>query len=70
MGLSTSLGFWDIKNVMTTQLYINPDKMAFGESSGYIVKVASTLDEACKLLEVGFMFVTDMDGSKLFRKPK
>jgi integrase len=58
------------KSLMTTQIYINLDRMAFGESSDYIVKVASTIDEACKLLEVGFKFVTDMDGSKIFRKLK
>jgi hypothetical protein len=31
---------------------------------------ATTLEEACKLLEVGFEYVTDMDGYKLFRKRK
>jgi hypothetical protein len=34
------------------------------------VKVAQSLDEACKLLEVGFEYVTDMNGTKLFRKRK
>jgi hypothetical protein len=34
------------------------------------VKVAESLQEACKLLEVGFEYVTDMDGKKLFRKRK
>ncbi len=34
------------------------------------VKVAQSLDEACKLLEVGFEYVTDMNGAKLFRKRK
>ena len=36
----------------------------------YHVKVAHSLDEACKLLEVGFEYVTDMDGAKIFRKRK
>jgi hypothetical protein len=36
----------------------------------FYVKTASTLEEACKLLEVGFEYVTDMDGVKLFRKRK
>jgi hypothetical protein len=47
--------------------------MMFGEGSSngdYVVKVASTMDAACKLLENGFEFVTDMDGAKLFRKRK
>jgi hypothetical protein len=34
------------------------------------VKVADTLEEACKLLETGFEYVTDMNGKKLFRKRK
>jgi hypothetical protein len=34
------------------------------------VKIADTLDEATKLLEVGYEFVTDMEGKKLFRKRK
>jgi hypothetical protein len=36
----------------------------------YHVKVAETLQEACKLLEVGFEYVTDLNGAKLFRKRK
>ncbi len=39
-------------------------------SEEFHVKVAETLDEACKLVEVGFEYVTDMDGNKLFRKRK
>ena len=59
------------KHVATTEIYINMEKMAFGESSDdFTVKVAITLDEACKLLEVGFDYVTEMDGKKLFRKRK
>ena len=33
-------------------------------------KVETTLAEACKLLEVGFEYVTEVDGHKLFRKRK
>ena len=36
----------------------------------YIVKVASTVEEATQLMEVGFDYITDMDGKKLFRKRK
>ena len=42
-----------------TQLYVNMEKVFFGESTEeYTVKIASTV-EACKLLEVGFEFVTN-----------
>ncbi len=59
------------KSVLTTQIYVNLEKMAFGESSNdYIVKVVATVEEACKLLEVGFEYVTEMEGQKLFRKRK
>ena len=39
-------------------------------SEDYTVKVASNVEEACKLLEVGFEYVTEFDGRKLFRKRK
>jgi hypothetical protein len=31
---------------------------------------AQTLDEAKKLVEAGFEYITDVEGAKLFRKPK
>jgi len=46
------------------------EQAIFEVKKDYDVKVAETLDEACKLLEVGFEYVTDMDGKKLFRKHK
>ena len=56
--------------ILNTQLYVNMEKVFFGESTEeYTVKIASTV-EACKLLEVGFEFVTEFDGKKLFRKRK
>jgi len=36
----------------------------------YTVKIASDVEEACKLLEVGFEYVTEFEGKKLFRKRK
>jgi hypothetical protein len=59
------------KHTMTTEIYINMEKMAFNVTSNeYIVKVASNLEEACQFLEVGFEYVTEIDGKKLFRKRK
>jgi hypothetical protein len=34
------------------------------------VKVANTLDDAVKLMEVGFEFHAEIEGNKLFRKRK
>jgi integrase len=59
-----TLGHKNIKNTMRyTQL------IDFGDQD-YVVKVAWTLEEACKLLEAGFTYVCDYDKGKIFRKPK
>ena len=52
-------------------MYVNMEKAFFTESSeDYTVKVASTVEKACKLVEVGFEYVTEFDGKKLFKKRK
>jgi integrase len=62
------LGHRDLRN---TLIYINLEKVLFQNTDDeFHVKVAQSLDEACKLLEVGFEYVTDMNGAKLFRKRK
>jgi integrase/transposase-like protein len=62
------LGHRDLRN---TLIYINLEKALFQNADDeYHVKVAQTLDEATKLLEVGFEYVTDMDGAKIFKKRK
>jgi len=42
------------------------------EEEQSICEVAASTAEACKLIEVGFTYVTGEydDGSKIFRKPK
>lgn len=62
------LGHRDLRN---TLIYINLEKALFQNvDDEFHVKVAHNLDEACKLLEVGFEYVTDMDGAVIFRKRK
>ena len=62
------LGHRDLRN---TLIYINLEKALFQNTDDeFHVKVAKSLEEACKLLEVGFEYVTDMDEAKLFRKRK
>ncbi|MEM1551929.1 MAG: hypothetical protein QXS01_01310 [Candidatus Bathyarchaeia archaeon] len=34
------------------------------------VRTAKTVEEACRLVEVGFEYVTEIDGVKIFRKRK
>ncbi|MEM2999223.1 MAG: tyrosine-type recombinase/integrase [Candidatus Bathyarchaeia archaeon] len=58
------------KSILNTQLYVNLEQAIFTVNEDYEVKAVETLEEAVKLLEVGFEYVTDMDGKKLFRKRK
>lgn len=58
------------KSILNTQLYVNLEQAIFTVNEDYEVKAVETLEEAMKLLEVGFEYVTDVDGKKLFRKRK
>jgi len=59
------------KNIQNTLIYINLEHAIFQTTDdNFIVKVAGTVQDACKLLEVGFEYVTEMDGKRLFRKRK
>jgi len=40
------------------------------EGDEWVCKVAKSVEEAQKLIEAGFEYVTEMDGLKLFRKRK
>jgi integrase len=58
-------------SLRTTLIYIDLEKALYRETdNAFTIKVAEDIDEACKLLEVGFEYVTDMDGKKIFRKRK
>jgi hypothetical protein len=54
------------RNVQNTLKYIHLEQAIFKEADDkFHVRVAETLGEATKLLEVGYEFVTAMDGKKL-----
>jgi integrase len=57
-----------------TLLYIQLDKQLFSNvpEDSFITRVATVAEEACKLIEVGFDYVTGEygDGGKIFRKRK
>lgn len=58
-------------SLRTTLIYIDLEKALFRETNDeFTVRVAENLEEACKLLEVGFEYVTEMDGKRIFRKRK
>jgi hypothetical protein len=59
------------KNVQNTMIYINLEAALFQvRSDKFTVRVATTLDAACNLVEAGFGYVTEMEGDKIFRKRK
>jgi integrase len=62
------LGHKEIKSTMT---YINLESAIFLTTTDeYTSKVAKNIEEAQKLIESGFEYITEMDGLKLFRKRK
>jgi integrase len=61
------LGHRDIKS---TLIYMHVAQALVNNSEEYISRVARTIDEALKLIDAGFEYVTEMDGVKLFRKRK
>jgi site-specific recombinase XerD len=58
------LGHVNINNTLVYTHLVN------FSSEEYTCKVAKSLEEASKLIETGFEYVTEMDGIKMFRKRK
>jgi integrase len=60
------------RNIMTTQRYVELYTEIYGDlqPQDYTCQVASTIEEAKKLIEAGFEFVSQIDGEHLYRKPK
>jgi integrase len=61
------LGHKSIKNNLK---HVHLANALSGQSDEWVCKVAKSLAEASNLIEGGFEYVTEMDGVKLFRKPK
>lgn len=65
------LGHRDIEN---TRLHIQLEKNLFKNipNDQFITRIAMCAEDACKLIEVGFEYVTGEynDGGKIFRKRK
>jgi integrase len=61
------LGHRDIKS---TIVYMHIAQAQLNNSDEYVSKVARTIEEAQKLIEQAFEYVTEMDSVKLFRKRK
>jgi hypothetical protein len=60
------------KSIQSTEAYIHLEKMMYeGEANDqFTVKIANTMEEAIKLMEVGFEYHAEVEGNKLFRKRK
>ncbi len=58
------------KNIKNTLLYVQLEEALFQGETSYISKVAKTEKDICNLVEAGFEYVTEFEGSKIFRKRK
>ena len=60
------------KSANSTETYVHIDKMHYLSNSNdnFVVKVCDDIDEAVKLMEVGFEFHTQLAGHSVFRKRK
>jgi integrase len=59
------------KTILSTMIYINIEQAIFlAQNDEYYSATAKTIQEAQKLIETGFEYVTEIDGTKLFKKRK
>lgn len=59
------------KDITSTMTYINIEQSIFlSQNDQYHSAIATTIQEAQKLIETRFEYVTEIDGTKLFRKRK
>ena len=59
------------KRLRSTEFYVHLEREIFkAKKNEFHVKAVKTLDEACKLIEVGFEKVDEIDGYHLYRKRK
>jgi integrase len=56
------------KNIKNTMKYVQLEEALFKKNDdGFICKVACDVEEARKLIELGFGYVCEFDGAKLFK---
>jgi len=58
------------KKLETTMHYIRVIVIDYEEDEQYISQTSTTLEKDAGLIENGFQYVTERDGTKLFRKRK
>lgn len=58
------------KNIKNTLIYVQLEEALFRDAKEYVSKTAKTVGETCALVEASFEYVCEVDGVKIFRKPK
>jgi len=58
------------KKLETTMHYIRAIILDYEEDDQWISRTSTTLEEDAKLIENGFQYVTERNGTKLFKKRK
>ncbi len=58
------------KNIKNTPLYIQLEEALFQGEQDYVSKVAKTEKDICALIELGFEYVAEFEGAKIFKKRK
>ena len=56
------------RKIETTLIYTQ--LLQFEQDENYTCKIAQNIEQATKLIENSFEYVTEMDGLKIFRKRK
>lgn len=60
------------KSILTTQRYVELYTEIYGDfqPENYVCETASTVEEAKRLVEAGFEYVSEINGEQLYRKVK
>lgn len=60
------------KSILTTQRYVEVYTEIYGDlqPEDYVCETASTVEEAKRLIEAGFEYVSEINGEQLYRKVK
>lgn len=58
------------RRIENTMIYVHLARAISNDTEDYFCRAAKTVEEAQKLIETGFEYVTEFEGVKLFRKRK
>ncbi|KPV64931.1 MAG: hypothetical protein AOA65_0644 [Candidatus Bathyarchaeota archaeon BA1] len=58
------------RNINNTLIYVHLAEQLYPKSDEWTHGIAKTIDEACRLIDIGFEYATEMNGAKILRKRK